>query len=77
LRGATLLLDPCIPKTWPGFKIAFRYRSARYDIEVENPSGVCRGVVHAELDGAVLAENAAPIPLVDDSATHRVRIVLG
>jgi cyclic beta-1,2-glucan synthetase len=77
LRGAALLLDPCIPKTWPGFKIAFRYRSARYDIEVENPGGVCRGVVYAELDGVVLPENAGRIPLVDDSATHRVRLVLG
>jgi cellobiose phosphorylase len=77
LRGATLLLDPCIPKTWPGFKIAFRYRSARYDIGVENPGGVCRGVVHAELDGVVLPENVGRIPLVDNSATHRVRLVLG
>jgi cyclic beta-1,2-glucan synthetase len=77
LRGAMLLLDPCIPKTWPGFKIAFRYHSARYDIEVENPGRVCRGVVHAELDGVVLPENAGRIPLVDDGATHRVRLVLG
>jgi len=77
LRGTALLLDPCIPKTWPGFKIAFRYRSARYEIEVENPAGVCRGVVHAELDGTALPGDAARIPLADDGAAHRVRIVLG
>ena len=29
---------------WPGFEIAFRYDSARYEIAVENPVGVCRGV---------------------------------
>jgi cyclic beta-1,2-glucan synthetase len=74
LRGASLLLDPCIPKGWPGFKIAFRYHSARYEIEVENPSGVCRGVVQAELDGGALSGTS--VPLVDDGATHSVKILL-
>src|SRR5439155_15313698 len=32
LRGTRLVVDPCIPRAWQGFKIAFRYRSARYDI---------------------------------------------
>jgi cyclic beta-1,2-glucan synthetase len=77
LQGTILSLDPCIPKTWPGFKIAFRYHSARYDIEVENPRGVSRGVVNAELDGAALPRNQARVPLVDDVAIHRVRLVLG
>jgi len=54
LQGATLLVDPCVPKAWPGFTIVFRYRSARYDIAVENPRGVSRGVAHAELDGVAL-----------------------
>jgi cyclic beta-1,2-glucan synthetase len=77
LRGASLLLDPCIPRTWPGFKIAFRYRSARYDIEVENPGSVCRGVVHVELDGAALPGTEVQIALADDGGTHRVRVLLG
>ena len=77
LRGASLFLDPCMPKAWPGFKIAFRYHSARYDIEVENPAGICRGVVHAELDGVALPGNGARVPLEDDGATHRLRVVLG
>ena len=76
-RGATLSLDPCIPRTWPGFGLMFRYRSARYDIQVENPKGVCRGVIRAELDGVALPENKALVPLADDGATHRLRVVLG
>ena len=76
LRGARLELDPCIPRAWPGFAITFRHRSARYEIEVENPRGVSRGVARLELDGAAL-EGAASIPLTDDRLTHRVRIVLG
>ena len=71
------VLDPCIPRAWRGFEIVFRYRSARYEIAVENPRGVSRGVARAELDGAALPGNRAVIPLVDDGATHRVRVVLG
>ena len=77
LRGATLVLDPCVPRTWRGFEIVFRYRSARYEIAVENPRGVCRGVTCVELDGETLSGDRAQIPLADDGATHRVRVVLG
>ena len=81
VRGATLLLDPCVPRAWRGFEIVFRYRSARYDIAVENPHGVSRGVARTELDGVVLLTalpgNPARIPMADDGATHRVRVILG
>lgn len=76
-QGTTLLIDPCIPKGWPGFAITFRYRGSRYEIKVENPAGVCRGVILAELDGMALAGNQARIPLNDDGSTHHVRVVLG
>ncbi|HVC21151.1 MAG TPA: glucoamylase family protein, partial [Vicinamibacterales bacterium] len=35
LRGTMLVIDPCVPKSWPGFTIAFKYRTAHYDITVE------------------------------------------
>jgi cyclic beta-1,2-glucan glucanotransferase len=76
IRGGTLHLDPCIPRAWRGFEIEFRYHSARYEIAVENNSGVTRGVTHVEIDGTPLAAGAA-IALADDGATHRVRVVLG
>ena len=68
---------PCIPKTWRHFEIVFRYHSTRYDVAVENPHGVSRGVTSVELDGEVLPRNQGGIPLVDDGATHRVRVSLG
>ena len=78
MQGANLVLDPCIPRGWPGFEIVFRYRSARYEIAVENPHGVCRGVLSLTLDGEMLTESKkALVPLVDDGATHRVQVVLG
>ena len=78
-RARRSSIDPCIPRAWPGYEIDFRYRSARYEIVVENPQGVSRGVASAELDGQplALAGEGAAIPLVDDGATHRVRVVLG
>ena len=78
LRGTTLLLDPCIPRAWPSYRIDFRYHSARYQIVVENPQGVSRGVASSELDGqALTGGGGAAIPLADDGATHQVRVVLG
>jgi cyclic beta-1,2-glucan synthetase len=56
----------------------FKYRSARYEILVDNPLGVSRGVTYAELDGTTLpSDPQIRIRLVDDGNTHRVRLVLG
>ena len=77
LRGETLLFDPCIPSSWPGYEVSFRYGSARYEVLVENPRRVSRGVTYLELDGRALPDNSRHIPLSDDGLTHRVRIVLG
>src|SRR5881394_2790251 len=67
VRGASLLLTPCIPEKWPRFEIVFKFRSARYQIVVDNPLGVSRGVAHAELDGETLPPcPQTRIPLVDD-----------
>ena len=76
LENDVLHLNPCIPKGWPGFEVTLRHRTTRYDIRVENPRGVSRGVVHAELNGVVLTGDQTWVPLTDDGATHRVRFVL-
>ena len=77
LRGGFLLLTPCIPKHWPHFEVVFRYGSTRYEIVVENPHGVCRGITYVELDGQPLSEGPIPLPLRDDGTTHRICAVLG
>ena len=74
LRGSTLLMDPCIPPAWRRYEIVFRYRSSRYEIVVENPRGVSRGVTRVERDDV---ECPHGVPLEDDGATHRVRVRLG
>jgi cyclic beta-1,2-glucan synthetase len=77
MQGATLLIDPCIPRSWPGFQVALKYHATRYEIEVENPRGVNRGLAGLLLDGEPLAAEQGRVPLVDDGGTHRVRAVLG
>jgi cyclic beta-1,2-glucan synthetase len=77
LRGAVLHLDPCIPRAWPRFEIAFRYHASRYEITVENPRGVTRGISTIEVDGIPLTSPGAGIPLIGDGATRGVRVVLG
>ncbi|GIK49843.1 MAG: glycosyl transferase [Alphaproteobacteria bacterium] len=77
LDGAHLCIDPCIPASWPGFSLTLRWRSARYEIFVENPDGVSRGVASAALDGVRLSIDPVLAPIVDDGSVHRLDIVLG
>jgi cyclic beta-1,2-glucan synthetase len=76
LRGRRLVIDPCIPRSWEGFSVAFRYHATRYEIRVANPRGVSRGVLALEVDGAPDGGQRS-IVLVDDGAVHHVRVVLG
>jgi cyclic beta-1,2-glucan synthetase len=75
LRGERLRVEPCIPRSWRGYEINYRFGSARYQIKVENPHGLSRGVARVEVDGEQQA--TADIPLRDDGAGHTVRVVLG
>jgi cyclic beta-1,2-glucan synthetase len=77
LSGASLHLDPCIPKAWPGFKVFLRHETARYEINVENPHSVSRGVAYAACDGAVIEARPLRLPLVDDGQTHHILVRLG
>jgi cyclic beta-1,2-glucan synthetase len=76
LRGTELELEPCIPATWPGYEIRFRYHTTTYEIVVDNPHAVSGGILSAELDGQLLADGAR-VALHDDGATHRLKVVLG
>jgi cyclic beta-1,2-glucan synthetase len=76
LRGKTLFIDPCIPAKWRGYALTFRYHSAVYEIKIENPKGVCRGVVRSEVDG-VATTQPGTIPLDSARGIHTVHVVLG
>jgi cellobiose phosphorylase len=71
-----LRIDPCIPKSWPGFTATRHFRGDTYEITVKNPNGVCKGLAAVTLDGAAL-DPTHPIPVIGDGAVHQVEVVLG
>jgi cyclic beta-1,2-glucan synthetase len=77
VEGATLRLDPCVPRAWRDFEIVFRHKTTRYEVSVDNHAGVCRGIVGLQLDDHVLPHGSTHITLVDDGETHKVRVILG
>jgi len=68
-RGERLFIKPCVPESWKGFTIEYRFRSSTYEIAVENRDGVQRGEVELTVDGRVVED---AIDLVDDGKHHRV-----
>jgi len=77
-QGSKLLIDPCIPQTWQGFSITYRFGTATYEISVENPLGVCTGVLAVKVDGQTIAGNLKNlVALTDDGKAHRILVVLG
>ena len=74
IEGTRLFLDPCIPQSWSGFEVILRYRSARYEITVENPGKVNRGIDSLMLDGIAHPPRPACLLLQDDGLTHRIQL---
>ena len=68
-----LTVDPCIPADWREFSAVRRWRGAEYDIHVENPDGVMKGVQELYLDG----EKVERIPVMAQGSRHDVRVVMG
>ena len=70
-----LLINPCIPKAWDGFKIKRVFRGVTYHIEVQNPVHVCKGVKELFVNGEKMNGNIVPVLSTDKE--HTVLVVLG
>jgi len=75
VQGDHLVINPKIPREWPGFSAAYRHGGSVYRIEVENPGKTGEGVERVDLDGAALPPDGM-IPLVDDGRERLIRVVL-
>jgi len=69
-----LLIDPCIPAEWDGFRVRREFRNAVYQIHVKNPRHVSKGVRSVTLDGETLEGDV--VPPLGDGATHRVEVTM-
>ena len=70
-----LLIDPCIPGEWNGFTVNRKFRNAVYEITVENPGHVSKGVDSVIVDGKEISGNV--VPVFSDNRTHQVKVIMG
>ena len=68
-----LEINPCIPGSWDNFQVTREWRGAVYEISVENPHGVMKGVKEIYLDGKLVER----LPVQEPNTTHHVRVVMG
>ena len=68
-----LIVDPCICSEWKEYTVRRRFRGSSYEITVQNPSGVCRGIVSMTVDGVPVEGNLVPHTPGD----HKVMVILG
>ena len=77
LTASALHLDPCIPESWPGFEITLRRNSTRFDIRVDNPGHVAKGIASARIDGIEVAARPLRFDLAEDGKSHEILVVMG
>ncbi|MDP3010443.1 MAG: hypothetical protein Q8N30_15415 [Methylococcales bacterium] len=76
VQGDKLVFNPCIPKAWQSYRLTYQHETSRYDIVIDNPNAVTRGIALIELDG-VRQSDGNSISLQNDAQVHQVRVVLG
>ncbi|MBP6333935.1 MAG: cyclic beta 1-2 glucan synthetase, partial [Bacteroidia bacterium] len=66
LTGNKLFIEPCIPEEWESFKIAYRFKSTQYQIQIFQKQEA--GKMKLTLDN--IQQQEVFIPLVDDGQEH-------
>ena len=74
-QGDKLILDPSIPKEWTNYSIEYKHMQTIYEIKVNNPNGISKGVGHVYVDGELQADNI--ITLMNDRLPHHVEVLMG
>ncbi len=70
-----LMIDPCIPSDWDGYKVSRKFRDATFEISITNPNHVSKGVKKLVVDGNEITGNV--IPVFNDGKVHNVEVVMG
>ncbi len=70
-----LSVDPCIPDGFGDFTIVRKFRGATYNISVENPKNVQKGVKELVIDGQTVSGNV--IPFEDGKTEYNVKVIMG
>ncbi len=70
-----LLIDPCIPPQWDGFSVVREFRGVRYEITVDNPGHISKGVKRMLVDGR--PHEGPVLPAGAPGQRLEVRVLLG
>lgn len=70
-----LIVDPCIPSAWTGFKAKRTFRGVVYMIDVKNPNNVSKGVQQIIVDGKQI--KGIVIKPFNDKKVHTVEVIMG
>ena len=68
-----LKINPCIPAEWERFHVTREWRGATYEIEIENPNAVMKGVKEIKVDG----NKVERIEVQKKGTVHNVTVVMG
>jgi cyclic beta-1,2-glucan synthetase len=71
LEGDRLRIVPCIPRSWTGFTLTYRYRETSYEISVAQTVAATASS-RVVVDGEEQPDQA--IPLANDGAAHAVSV---
>jgi cellobiose phosphorylase len=72
-----LVVDPCIPRKWPGLAVRRVFRGVDYRITVRNPRGASQGVTELRVGGRRVQGNVIPYDPRDRGQTVEVQAVMG
>jgi cellobiose phosphorylase len=70
-----LLIDPCLPTCWDGYKAERVFRGAKYEIKVKKPKGISKGISKVIFDKEEL--DSYTLPVLKDGKTHQVEVYMG
>jgi len=70
-----LSIDPCIPRNWDGFTVQRKFRNALYNITVQNPKHISKGIREILVDDKKITGNI--LPPFEDEKTHNVKVIMG
>lgn len=71
-----LMVDPCIPTNWDNFKVTRKFRGVTYDITINNPHHISKGVKKMNVDGVDVLGNVIPFKNEDVGNTVNVTLNL-
>ena len=70
-----LSIDPCVPKDFGDFELTRKFREGTYNIKVQNPAKVEKGIKSITVDGKAI--DGCVIPYVKGKETYDVVVTMG